>query len=567
MRRYGYKGNQEGYPLAAWIWGHRLRIGQHWMEYLLEFLNVLAGFDYELGQGINEGVDQQSSKLNYTRFTRLGLRRFVFYDEKEKTRHPYDDLARQLLIDELKETAFTGVESEDSQNTLASTRTLLKAFSAVEEQRSWFAKSLFPIHHNLLLWEALRKGATKYKSRSITEEPQPQDLDNEITYDSRNFFARGGEVYYLILSAGTQNTPERQQFIANRLRELLTNRNQAVGLIAEIINETWQQLANEDTESDNRSEDNKKGRLGWIPDPDCPFYTIISEDVATLLEANIDPLEILDLLTHLIGFHLTLYIYHRAHPDATEAVHANCTCLEICRLTLLIDALEDADEGIIRNVSAVLLREQQARIEKKGRDHIVQKAQTWVQGVTGAENIAHTLQSEARSHFNLGSKRNQDALQRKQDELIQQLRTGAVSVTEFIERYADELSDLLIGDFRKNFLGVHLKLAKSVGFVAPRKGSGARFVLGDNLLKALTLANLSPGTAVTYDEFLARIYQRYGLIVGPDDARLAGLFDRQPINAEYYDRNKTSLLEKMQYAGLAVAYSDATAMVTHANTL
>ena len=115
-------------------------------------------------------------------------------------------------------------------------------------------------------------------------------------------------------------------------------------------------------------------------------------------------------------------------------------------------------------------------------------------------------------------------------------------------------------DLRKNFVGVHRKLAKAVGFVAPRKGPGARFVLGDNLLKALTLANLPPGAGMTYDEFLARLYERYGLVVGPDEAQHSGLFARQCINAEYYSRNKDALLEKMKHAGLAVEYSDATAV-------
>jgi len=58
MERYGHI-DREGYPLAAWIWGHRLRLGQHWMEYLLEFLNVLAGFDYELGQGVDSAPKQK----------------------------------------------------------------------------------------------------------------------------------------------------------------------------------------------------------------------------------------------------------------------------------------------------------------------------------------------------------------------------------------------------------------------------------------------------------------------------------------------------------------------------
>jgi hypothetical protein len=75
------------------------------------------------------------------------------------------------------------------------------------------------------------------------------------------------------------------------------------------------------------------------------------------------------------------------------------------------------------------------------------------------------------------------------------------------------------------------------------------------------LANLPPGSGMTYDEFLARLYERYGLVVGPEEVRQSSLLDRRWINAEYYDRDKAALLEKMKHAGLAVEYSDATAVV------
>ena len=67
---------------------------------------------------------------------------------------------------------------------------------------------------------------------------------------------------------------------------------------------------------------------------------------------------------------------------------------------------------------------------------------------------------------------------------------------------------------------------------------------------------------MTCDQFLTRLYSRYGLIVGPDEARLSGLLERQRVDAEYYDRNKSALLDKMKHAGLAVEYSDATAVVS-----
>jgi len=551
MERYGYlEDHREGYPVAAWIWGHRLRLGQHWMEYLLEFLNVLAGFEYQLGQGISTG--EPSDKLAYTRFTRLGLRRFVFYDDWEKTRHPFDDAARKRLEAALRQLCDGNIKSDEDPLTLA--RSLLRAFSAVEESRSWFAKSLFPAHHNLLFWEGLRKKATKYEERRPADGLPPHQLDADISFDDRNFFARGGEVYYLILSAGTQNAPALRQTIGERLRALLVERNAALGELAEIIEQAWQQQIGQRSTQQDRT-----GRLGWIPDPDCALYTIIAEDVATFLQADLDPLETLDLLAHLVGFHLTLYIYHRAHPEATPARHDDGSCREHCRPCLPIDALEGADGGVVRAISATAFREQETHIIQQAEMYVRAQVEAWLAALPENTDPYHALDSEAQNYFSL-SKGMRSELSNRVNILITQLGHTPDHAT-LAEKYAVILNDVIWRDFDKNFKGVHRKLAKAVGLVAPRKGANARFVLGDNLLKALTLANLPSGVGMTYDEFLQRFYRHYGLIVGVREAREAGLLERQRVNGEYFERNRAALLEKMKHAGLATEYSDATAVV------
>ncbi|HOT91745.1 MAG TPA: hypothetical protein PLJ78_13625 [Anaerolineae bacterium] len=73
-------------------------------------------------------------------------------------------------------------------------------------------------------------------------------------------------------------------------------------------------------------------------------------------------------------------------------------------------------------------------------------------------------------------------------------------------------------------------------------------------------ANIPPGDGMTYDEFLHRLYERYGLTVGVREAR-EGLLEQQRVNGEYFERNRAALLDKMKHAGLATEYSDATAVV------
>lgn len=548
LQQYGYVDGEQGYPLAAWIWGHRLRIGQHWMEYLLEFLNVLAGFEYEIGRGINQGENGTKPQDGYKCFTRLGLRRFVFYDEREKTRHPDDNMARQILLQELEERNV--IRAGANQDPLVLSKTLLRSLSAIEEERSWFAKSLLPVHHNLLFWEALRKGATKYRSNSAETDKTARELDAPIAFDPRNFFARGGEVYYLILSAGTRDNPGLRQAIAVKLRQLLNEHNSTIGDLAQVIDEVWDNLTQED-------EGAKYFNLGWIPEPDSPFYRTVAEDLAQFLEAQLDPLETLDLLAHLICFHLTLYIYYHANRSPDDCLSMDEGDFFSFPATFLIDVLHGRDGGVIRTVSAILYQQQETKIVSRAEDYVLE--------YINASNLddPKEIDVEVRRRFGINRlrRKSREELDQAFDKLWQQHNTSQISLDGFIEAYARAVTLLLMNDFKKNFLGVHRKLAKAVGFVLPKKGPHARYVLEANLLKALVIANVQPGNEVIFDDFLDRLYRRYGLIIGPREARESGLYNRQHINSEYYEQNRRAFLEKMRYGGLAHEYSDATAMV------
>ncbi|RMD78403.1 MAG: hypothetical protein D6823_05900, partial [Chloroflexi bacterium] len=339
MNTYGNFNKGDGYQPEVMVWGHRLRAGQHWMEYLLEFLSVLAGYGYQFGRTDDYRVP-----------ARLGLKRFVFYDEYEKTQDPRDRRAVDLLRQKLAK--HVQANGHHPEAVLEQLRALLRSFSVIEANRSWFAKSLFPVHEELLLWEALRKGATKNVYRDQVDSLPIEQLDAGIEFLPRNFFARGGELYYLMISAGTEQLPEQRQRIGHRLRELLVERNQTLGRFAQMVNAEWQALIG--------AEQVVKTEPGWLPDPDCSLYRQCAEDVDHLLDNRLDALESLELLAHLIGFHIIIYIYHRAHPNHNDHIHHTGQCLDQCRPELLIDIPGDEDSRFIRQISASqLLRHEQ----------------------------------------------------------------------------------------------------------------------------------------------------------------------------------------------------------------
>lgn len=546
---YGYF-KDEKHPLAARIWGHRLRIGQHWIEYMLEFLSVLSGFRYRLGQGL-PGHEREDGYLEKYRLpSRLGLRRFVFYDEREKTRDSRDTRALAELRQRLRH-LMPSADGRADEEVLEQVRSLLRSFSAIEDDRSWYAKSLFPIHEEFLLWEGQRKGATLREYRQQADLLDLTRLDEGIEFTTRNFFARGGELYYLMVSAGTEGRPELRAAISDRLRVLLTQQNKSLGRIAQAIDITWSERSEGELVS---------GQLGWILDPECALYRQIADDLATFLDNDLDSLESLDLLAHLIGFHIICYIYHRAHPASDPEGHASGSCLDACRPTILVDLLGEQDGGVVRDQSASLLREQDDLQLLQARAFVEAKLREWAAQRSPTEELSEHLKFEAENFFQLGQTRAKSRYNAALREI--QTQYGAAPDDDgFIRGHGEALFESLNGEFRKNFLGVHRKIGRAIGLIAPRKGPHPRFVLGDTLLKTLLMAMLGRDEHVPFGTFLERLHIRYGIVIGPGEARAAHLMERLRINEEYYARSRDALLGRMLRAGLLTTYSDATALV------
>ena len=536
MKRYGGTESEGEFPLASWIWGHRLRDGQDWIEYLLEFLSVFVGFEHKLGKGIDSSQGYKVPK-------RLGLRRFVFYDDKEKTKHPLDTLALNHLIKSLR----SNVEPHDDES-LEKVRVLLRSFSALEKSRSWYAKSLFPAHENLLMWEGLRKGATRKLGMEVAEDTPLGRCDEEISFTQRNFFARGGELYYLFLSAGTTHSPQLRSSIEERLRILLKFPYESLGKVAATVEKSWAAVAGEPTV--------QTIRLGWIPDADFRLYEHFAEDVNCLLHQEVDALELLYLLAHLICFHVTIHIYCNAHLNATSSAQVPDQRLVGYLPTLPLDFLNGIDGGVIRNVSATQFKLNEHRIEKRAQTYIKEMVEIWSEEPS-SDTVSRHLDSRIKTHFRLGSKS-----QKMLDNVsaaVEAFERHDISRSELTDAYANVVYEGLGDDFRRHFLPVHRSLSKSVGLVSPKTGPNARYTLSDNLLKTLVLCNLD--RPITFNDLLERLYRRYGFVVGPEAAKDSGLYEKQHVNIEYYAENQQALLEKLKYAGFATEYSDATAMI------
>lgn len=544
-------------PVASWIWGHRLRQGQDWVEYTLEFLNVLVGYDYELGRGICS-PDDATPPHAYRKHSRLGLRRFVFFDGVSGNIDERDVKATAQLKERLQQNPLMS-DKEGSSDVLTSVRSLLRSYTAVEKQRSWFAKSLFPVHEHLLFWEALRredktlsKGVSLPLFDDLTSASDATELDKGISLSARNFFARGGELYYLMLSAGTHSDPALADTIGKQLQLLLQESSPAVGRLAAMIDATWTRQApsNEPAAVRDPSEE-KSGYLGWLPRQDDPLFHIFAQDVAQLLRAPLGVTDALTSLAHLMAFHLTLYIYRRANAVLAPGAPSP---------TLLLDLLDQDGDSTLRRASSAHFREQEAVQAQAVRGFVASTVEAAWADVTPDTSFGLALREHTK-RWSLGKAKGKKGAADHDFYLwVDRLVVSSSEINR--AQVAEQLVDLVMPDFTKHFLGVHRKLAKSCGFVAPPQGQSARYVMGNELLKALVLAVTGQERDMEYAEFLEGLYDRYGLVIALDQARLSGVFDRHAINADYYQRNQQALLDKLTSAGLAKEYSDATALVS-----
>jgi hypothetical protein len=217
---------------------------------------------------------------------------------------------------------------------------------------------------------------------------------------------------------------------------------------------------------------------------------------------------------------------------------------------------------VIRERSATLLRRQDAWQFERARELVVEKVRSWASQQPDDNALYRYLEDEAESYFRVGQRRAKGNYSAALREVRERYQAGPVDRKEMIRDFSAGVFAALSADFRDNFLTVHSKLGRSIGFIAPRKGPHPRFVLGDTLLKTLVTANLRAGDALSFGALLERLYTRYGIVVGPQEADKAGLIERLRINEEYYTYNRDALLARMKRAGLVTQYSDATALVS-----
>ena len=64
-------------------------------------------------------------------------------------------------------------------------------------------------------------------------------------------------------------------------------------------------------------------------------------------------------------------------------------------------------------------------------------------------------------------------------------------------------------------------LGKEIKIVVPPRGGNERFSMSESVARYLVLALVEPGTKITFDSFLRRLYDHYRMVIGPEQYRKA----------------------------------------------
>lgn len=502
--------------LSAHIWGHRFKEGQRGAEYVLEFLNVLYGTDYSF------------NKDSYVRKRSVGLRKFIFEGVKEGSGSRGGIL---ILKDKEKNKLQQAVRENDLpvlKQFLRNLEIVLYDMNGKEADRSWYARSLYPLHESLLYFELRKVG---------------ENLAIE-----RNFYARGGELYFLMLAHGTEKYPQRREFIESRFRELLT-KNKIIENVVTRITSAFEEDKDEYKEAKLRSD-----KLD-----DCPvlpvnasvenelLFEMFAIELEQLLQVDLDVYEVFHLLMTLVCFQLNRYMLERAQQPLSKS-----------KIVYFFDCLESKN----RNITYLSARnfEQHELTIKEKLDLAFEKK--YQETVGSDEKIDQLLPSWREKPELFLELMGLQKLKSRKKTIIQKL-VRCNSAADVKGKLKDVVREVASESLTKEMLSIIRILARDGGFATFRRGSAAnyRYTISDTFLQMLVFTKVKPQEKMEFFEFLDVIYRDYGIVIGEKQAKESGLYEMSRLNVRYFQDNERALRDKLLQNGLLIEFSDATAMI------
>lgn len=500
---------------AIQLYGNRLFFDQTISELFSEFLLLVCSPKKTEGTEFATALPTRKQlltwneePLNYAPKARLNLKLFSFLgasrlESRHKTHRDHHEQLLKQLVKQIRADNPT-----DKQDIIRTIENLFLGFQGAGRGRTWCAQSFLPISPSFLA------GETIWNEREAERSP-PENWDDVIVYKNKyltmnqhRFFARGGEVLYLqICNALKQPHDHIKGWCQDGLLGLTDDEQNPEWLHAQ-LNDALQNLMN--------------------------FCPQTLTDLAEFIDSSLDP----------------------KTPDSTDKTESNRRFVTAgwCNA-------ESWHEGYLFAVD--LLRILKSSLDVVERIYLLEAACSLQVLRTLAIQSRRLMGSdywlvvsapdEKRRNIRLLS---QQSVKMVEKMIFQSLRADSIELPDKVEEKDKKLKQADKSYGSKLFVG----LSKRLGFIVPKKGAGARFVLNELLLRLLVVTTVPTGGRLTFDTFKELLECRHRLV-----------FDAQGINrASRWIGDKDMYLpadtdqwfqEMLEAAGFLIHLSDSCALV------
>lgn len=286
---------------------------------------------------------------------------------------------------------------------------------------------------------------------------------NSAGSPDRRFFARGGELLYLMLARSGQG-PELSSLIGGKLFQ---------------EDDSWNRVARALLPEDYRIDSNSiPSSIGYLPYAERSEYGALADTWRQLLSLNLPGATLLDPIVRLSSLHMLLYMLRRANEEIGDTSEPKFV-LEIAapKKTTLFD------------LSTENLRTNRMASNRAIRAYVdaAKDTQEWREAL-GARVPVDAVRDYLVKRF---SWKPEDGLPAGDpDAILGNLRSYAE------KRHAQHVAK------------VHLEWARQIGLAVSRRGAGTWYSPSDGLLKALVMSTVTEGRE-EYHRFLAKLYDRF----------------------------------------------------------
>ena len=503
---------------AIQLYGNRFFSDQTVSELLVEFLLVVFSpkkfGDADVLNTPFPSLEHVGS-FKYAPQARLNLKLFSFLGASRlDSRHHTHRAHHEALLHQLRERIHIA-DAGNKDDVIRTIENLFLGFQGAGSGRTWCAQSFLPVSPAFLAGESIWNESAAARQDLEDWQDVLERLNAVFSMNKHRFLGRGGELLYLQVCNALRQPHDRIVEWCSKER---------LGLSKEEQNPTWLHVE-------------LNQALSCLMDY-CPGTLT---DIAEFIDSKLDP-ETPQKTDEKEGERRFVSAGWCNSDSWREGYLFAVDLLRLMKSNL------DVVDRIYLLESACAMQALRSLITQSVRTMGASK------GVGGpGYRIAVSAPEEIRPVIRRLSQHSAKQIEKT---IFQSLRSEKVDLPDEEEEQKKDLkqADRVYGG------KLFISLAKRIGFMIPKRGSGARFILNEQLLRLLVVTTVPLGGRLTFDTFKKLLEQRYGLVFDADGLDrasqwLSGKGVYLPVDTDKW------LQEMLEAAGFLIPLSDSCALV------